>query len=588
MQLVNLTEGGERVQMSKRAGRWCRSTTCSTTSAWTPRAGSCSSEAMTPRSTWTSTWREARARTTRLLRAVRARPDRRHPRQGGGGARSTRRSRPISRPAPRSLHPVGARPGEAACWSCPDEAARTPPSGARRTGSRPTPYETAQDFSAFYRDVKVVGAAEEGGDEDCGSRSRWRPSGCWRARLTCSGSRRRWRCSLRRAFVTPALAALLWPLRPAGGRGPLRADEGRARARASALRQGLRAAARAPRTPATCSCSCPAPTAAPAASPRWRATSSGGCRAPRSGSWTGASRPSRTPACSRRRDPQAAQDHYLGFKYRARARRRREATWPSGASRCRSTTSAGWSSVRAPAGRRVMLGGHSAGASTAVAYAAWDFHGRPGYRDLDGLVLIDGGLREASPAPRSPRARRELAEIRTGSVFLDLLGAGHSRDRRDLRPGGCAVGGHESRTSPRCFRTTRRSRPPSSRAFRVTNLAEFGYAFDSDTSPEGLELIRMQRGRARRRRRPARMAGRGAHVAAPLRRARTRRTPRTPPSGTTRAASCSTSTPPAAAPDAPRRGTSACASRTPGRSTTPLYAFGTALTDGAVARGARG
>jgi arginyl-tRNA synthetase len=26
--------------------------------------------------------------------------------------------------------------------------------------------ELAQDFSAFYRDCKVVGAAEEGGDED--------------------------------------------------------------------------------------------------------------------------------------------------------------------------------------------------------------------------------------------------------------------------------------------------------------------------------------------------------------------------------------------------------------------------------------
>jgi len=26
--------------------------------------------------------------------------------------------------------------------------------------------EVAQDFSAFYRDCKVVGAAEEGGDED--------------------------------------------------------------------------------------------------------------------------------------------------------------------------------------------------------------------------------------------------------------------------------------------------------------------------------------------------------------------------------------------------------------------------------------
>ena len=41
----------------------------------------------------------------------------------------------------------------------------------------------------------------------------------------------------------------------------------------------------------------------------------------------------------------------------------------------------------------MYLGGHSAGASTAVAYAAWDFAGRPGFRDLSGLVLIDGGLR---------------------------------------------------------------------------------------------------------------------------------------------------------------------------------------------------
>ena len=40
----------------------------------------------------------------------------------------------------------------------------------------------------------------------------------------------------------------------------------------------------------------------------------------------------------------------------------------------------------------MILGGHSAGASTAVAYAAWDFGGHPGYRDIDGLVLIDGGL----------------------------------------------------------------------------------------------------------------------------------------------------------------------------------------------------
>jgi arginyl-tRNA synthetase len=43
-----------------------------------------------------------------------------------------------------------------------DEAAE------RRAPHRMTAYahETAQEFSAFYRDCRVVGAAEEGGDED--------------------------------------------------------------------------------------------------------------------------------------------------------------------------------------------------------------------------------------------------------------------------------------------------------------------------------------------------------------------------------------------------------------------------------------
>lgn len=42
--------------------------------------------------------------------------------------------------------------------------------------------------------------------------------------------------------------------------------------------------------------------------------------------------------------------------------------------------------------RRVVLGGHSMGASFVPAYAAWDFAGRAGFKDLSGLVLIDGGL----------------------------------------------------------------------------------------------------------------------------------------------------------------------------------------------------
>lgn len=41
--------------------------------------------------------------------------------------------------------------------------------------------------------------------------------------------------------------------------------------------------------------------------------------------------------------------------------------------------------------RKVILGGHSAGAVTTPTYAAWDFDGKPGYADLEGMVLIDGG-----------------------------------------------------------------------------------------------------------------------------------------------------------------------------------------------------
>lgn len=41
-------------------------------------------------------------------------------------------------------------------------------------------------------------------------------------------------------------------------------------------------------------------------------------------------------------------------------------------------------------GRRVILGGHSAGAVTVPAYATWSFHGHPGYKELAGMLQIDG------------------------------------------------------------------------------------------------------------------------------------------------------------------------------------------------------
>jgi hypothetical protein len=74
--------------------------------------------------------------------------------------------------------------------------------------------------------------------------------------------------------------------------------------------------------------------------------------------------------------------------------------------------------------RSVLLGGHSYGASTAVAYATWDFAGRPGYRGLAGLVLIDGGELGAFPGLSLAVAKARLAALAAGSPFLDELGIG--------------------------------------------------------------------------------------------------------------------------------------------------------------------
>ncbi len=47
---------------------------------------------------------------------------------------------------------------------------------------------------------------------------------------------------------------------------------------------------------------------------------------------------------------------------------------------------------------RVVLVGHSLGASIAEEYAAWDFDGTPGYSELAGLVLVDGVARSEGAA----------------------------------------------------------------------------------------------------------------------------------------------------------------------------------------------
>jgi hypothetical protein len=195
----------------------------------------------------------------------------------------------------------------------------------------------------------------------------------------------------------------------------------------------------------------------------------------------------------RRRDPDAALDYYLGFKYHRVLGEDAKFVSEWGLKVQLSDLRAVVKRAGA-GGRKVILGGHSAGASTAVAYAAWDFAGKPGYREIDGLVLIDGGLLGSFAEANAKRARRELADIRSGKVFLDLLGIGLPEIAGIFAQVG-ALFAYEEPDGPAALQAypllPDEFKPP----FPVTNEGIFGYAFDATTSPKALELIQIRAGR---------------------------------------------------------------------------------------------
>jgi hypothetical protein len=192
-------------------------------------------------------------------------------------------------------------------------------------------------------------------------------------------------------------------------------------------------------------------------------------------------------------DPQRAQDYYLGFGYRAVRGEDAKFVADWGLRLQLADLRSVVRRARA-GGRRVFLGGHSAGASTAVAYAAWDFRGRAGYRDLDGLVLIDGGLLGSFASAGLARAKRELADIRTGKVFLDLLGTGLPEINGIFAQVG-ALWAYKRPDEPSVLQRYPLLPDFLKPQMRVTNEAQFGYAFDESTSPDALALIQIRAGR---------------------------------------------------------------------------------------------
>jgi pimeloyl-ACP methyl ester carboxylesterase len=144
--------------------------------------------------------------------------------------------------------------------------------------------------------------------------------------------------------------------------------------------------------------------------------------------------------------------------------------------------------------RKVVLGGHSLGASLTLAYAAWDFNGRPGFRDLAGLVLIDGGLLGTFDAFNLAQAQEQLADLSTTNPFLDLLGLGFP----EIAGVFAEIGGMYAEKAPQASAATLQAfpllPPEFNPPFPVTNRGLLGYAFDRDSSPPGLGLLHINAG----------------------------------------------------------------------------------------------
>ncbi len=150
--------------------------------------------------------------------------------------------------------------------------------------------------------------------------------------------------------------------------------------------------------------------------------------------------------------------------------------------------------ARAHGRRQVVLGGHSLGASLTVAYAAWDFNGRPGYRDLKGLVLIDGGLLGSFDAYDLAQAQRALADLQNSSPFYDLLGLGFPEVAGIFAEVAALYAEKAPTASAQSLQSFALLPAQFNPPFPVTNRALLGYAFDRDSSPADLSLIHINGG----------------------------------------------------------------------------------------------
>ena len=161
-------------------------------------------------------------------------------------------------------------------------------------------------------------------------------------------------------------------------------------------------------------------------------------------------------------------------------------------------------------GRNVVMGGHSLGGSITSAYATWDFNGRPGAKDLSGLVFIDGG---SSPTPVTPeQANQSLQALQSGSPWLTF--GGFPAPLAGLFNSTGSLGVRLDPNSPSIGQAfpflPANLKPP----VPVTNIAQYGYALDTATSPTASSRLRRTSGASPRA--ATRAAGHGPASSTPI------------------------------------------------------------------------
>jgi pimeloyl-ACP methyl ester carboxylesterase len=133
-------------------------------------------------------------------------------------------------------------------------------------------------------------------------------------------------------------------------------------------------------------------------------------------------------------------------------------------------------------GGHVVVMGHSLGGSITTAYATWDFNGKPGVRGLSGLVYDDGG---SSPTPiTKDDAQQRLADLDSGSPWLAFGGIPAPFAGLFAEGGGleALIAPNQPSLGQQFPLLPANLKPP----VPATNLAQLGYAADTQTSPSNV------------------------------------------------------------------------------------------------------